>query len=106
LRILIVDDNKDHQHLMKESIEESIKDVYIEFADTGKDCLLKLAGEAYSMLIIDFSLSETNGIELFRNIIQKKIDVPVIMVTGFGNESIAVEAMKLGAYDYIVKSDA
>ena len=91
---------------MKESIEESIKDVCIEFSDTGKDCLLKLAAEAYSMLIIDFSLSEINGIELFRNIIQKEIDIPVIMVTGFGNESVAVEAMKLGAYDYIVKSDA
>jgi PAS domain S-box-containing protein len=106
LRILIVDDNKDHQQLMKESIEESIKDVCIEFSDTGKDCLLKLSTEAYSLLIIDFSLSEINGIELFRNIIQKKIDIPVIMVTGFGNESVAVEAMKLGAYDYIVKSDA
>jgi PAS domain S-box-containing protein len=106
LRILIVDDNKDHQHLMKESIEESIKDVCIEFSDTGKDCLLKLSEEAYSILIIDFSLSETSGLELFRNIIQKKIDIPVIMVTGFGNESVAVEAMKLGAYDYIVKSDA
>jgi PAS domain S-box-containing protein len=106
LRILIVDDDKDHQHLMKESIEESIKDVRIDSSDTGKDCLLKLSEETYSILIIDFSLSEINGLELFRNIIQRKIDVPVIMVTGFGNENIAVVAMKLGAYDYIVKSDA
>lgn len=106
MRVLIVDDSKDHQDLMKESIEESIKDVYVEFADTGKDCLLKLSKEFYDILIIDFSLSETSGLELFRNIIQKEIDIPVIMVTGFGNESIAVEAMKLGAYDYIVKSDA
>ncbi len=106
LRILIVDDNKDHQHLMKESIEESIKDVYIEFSDTGKDCLFKLSEETYSILIIDFSLSETSGLKLFRNVIQNKIDIPVIMVTGFGNENVAVEAMKLGAYDYIVKSDA
>ncbi|MFQ5714305.1 MAG: response regulator [Candidatus Scalinduaceae bacterium] len=106
LRILIVDDNKDHQHLMKESIEESIKDVYIEFSDTGKECLFKLSEETYSILIIDFSLSETSGLKLFRNVIQNKIDIPVIMVTGFGNENVAVEAMKLGAYDYIVKSDA
>ncbi len=106
LRILIVDDNKDHQLLMQAFIEESIKDVYVDFSDTGKDCLLKLSEETYSMLIIDFSLSETNGLELFRNIIQKEVDIPVIMVTGFGNENVAVEAMKLGAYDYIVKSDA
>ncbi len=106
LRVLIVDDNKDHQLLMQAFIVESIKDVYVDFSDTGKDCLLKLSEETYNILIIDFSLSETNGLELFRNIIQKEIDVPVIMVTGFGNENIAVEAMKLGAYDYIVKSDA
>ncbi len=106
LRILIVDDNKDHQLLMQAFIVESIKDVYVDFSDTGKDCLLKLSEETYSMLIIDFSLSETNGLELFRNIIQKEVDIPVIMVTGFGNENVAVEAMKLGAYDYIVKSDA
>lgn len=106
LRILIVDDNKDHQLLMQAFIVESIKDVYVDFSDTGKDCLLKLSEETYNMLIIDFSLSETNGLELFRNIIQKEVDIPVIMVTGFGNENVAVEAMKLGAYDYIVKSDA
>ncbi len=106
LRILIVDDNEDHQHLMKESIEESVKDVYIEFSATGKDCLFKLSEETYSILIIDFSLSETSGLKLFRNVIQNKIDIPVIIVTGFGNENVAVEAMKLGAYDYIVKSDA
>lgn len=106
MRILIVDDNKDHQLLMQAFIVESIKDVYVDFSDTGKDCLLKLSEETYSMLIIDFSLSETNGLELFRNIIQKEVDIPVIMVTGFGNENVAVEAMKLGAYDYIVKSDA
>jgi len=106
LRVLIVDDNKDHQLLMQAFIVESIKDVYVDFSDTGKDCLLKLSEETYNILIIDFSLSETNGLELFRNIIQKEVDIPVIMVTGFGNENIAVEAMKLGAYDYIVKSDA
>jgi len=80
---------------MQAFIVESIKDVYVDFSDTGKDCLLKLSEETYSMLIIDFSLSETNGLELFRNIIQKEVDIPVIMVTGFGNENIAVEAMKL-----------
>lgn len=106
LRLLIVDDNKEHQQLMKDSIQESTKDIEIMFSDTGRDFLDKVSKNIFDILLIDYSLSETNGLELLRNVTQREIDVPVIMITAFGNENIAVEAMKLGAYDYIVKSDA
>ena len=98
LRLLIVDDDKEHQHLIKESIEVSIKDIIIDFSSTGKDCRLKLSKEVYDMLIIDCSLSETSGLVLLRELVQEDIDVPVVMVTAYGNENIAVDGMKLGAY--------
>jgi len=106
IRLLIVDDNIDHQLLMKEAVQESIKDVRIMLSNTGKDCLHKIAEENFDMLIIDYSLSEINGLELLKSVTQRGIDIPVVMVTAFGNEDIAVDAMKLGAYDYIVKSEA
>ncbi|MFQ5965203.1 MAG: response regulator [Candidatus Scalinduaceae bacterium] len=104
LRVLIADDNKDHQCLIKESIKGSIQDIDIGFADTGKDCMHKLFNETFDLLIVDFSLSDMDGLGVLRNVNQKKCDIPIIMVTAFGNENVAVEAMKLGAYDYMVKS--
>ena len=105
LRVLIVDDNKDHQNLMKESIGASVQDTNIEFSDTGEECLLKLLREKYDVLIVDFNLSDMDGLEVLRNVNQRKLNFPVIIVTAFGDENVAVEAMKLGAYDYIVKSE-
>ena len=59
----------------------------------------------YDALLVDFNLRETNGLEVIKDITKKGLDIPIIMVTAFGNENIAAEAIKQGAYDYIVKSD-
>ncbi len=106
LNILIVDDNRDHQILMEESLMQFIEEVNILFAGTGKECFLELSKQNYDVIVIDFNLSDMDGLELLRSMNYKKYNIPVVMVTAFGDENVAVEAMKLGAYDYIVKSDS
>lgn len=56
------------------------------------------------LLILDYKLEEMSAKELIQNLRQKNIDVPFIIMTGFGDEQIAVEMMKLGAKDYLVKN--
>ncbi|KHE91668.1 MAG: response regulator [Candidatus Scalindua rubra] len=102
--ILIVDDNKDHQILMEEALEQFIQEANLVFVGTGEECLLKLSKEDYEAVVIDFNLSDMDGLEVLRSMNYKEYNIPAIMVTAFGDENIAVEAMKLGALDYIVKS--
>ncbi|GAX60079.1 signal transduction histidine kinase [Candidatus Scalindua japonica] len=103
--ILIVDDNEDHQILMKEALMQSVQEANIVFAGTGQECLLLLSKGKYDTVIIDFSLSDMNGLEVLRSMHCKKYNIPVVMVTAFGDENVAVEAMKLGVFDYVVKSE-
>ena len=105
MNILIVDDNKDHQVLMEEALVKLIDEVNIVFASTGEECFHELIKEKYDAIVIDFNLSDMDGLEVLRSMSDKEYKTPSVMVTAFGDENVAVEAMKLGAFDYIVKSD-
>ncbi len=103
--ILIVDDNEDHQQLMEYALKQFIRDANIVYSSTGEECLLALSKESFDAVVIDFNLSDMDGLDVLRNINSMKYNIPVVMVTAFGDEIIAVKAIKLGAYDYIVKAD-
>ena len=105
LNILIVDDNEDHQILMEEALLQFDQEANVVFAGTGEECFLKLSKENYDAVVVDFNLSDMNGLEVLRSMNYKEYKSPVVMVTAFGDENVAVEAMKLGACDYIVKSE-
>jgi DNA-binding NtrC family response regulator len=75
----------------------------ITVAENGRNCLEKLSKAKFSVVLLDYSLPVMDGLQVFEEIQRQAYDVPVIIVTGRGNESIAVEAMKKGVYDYIVK---
>ena len=104
-KILIVDDNEDHQILMEETLKQFIPDTNVVLATTGEECFLELSKGNYEAVVIDFSLSDMDGLEVLRRMNYKEYNIPTIMVTAFGDENIAVDAMKLGALDYIVKSN-
>ena len=105
LNILIVDDNEDHQILMEDALKQHKRNVEVVFACTGEECIHKLSKEAFDTIIIDYSLSDMNGLEVLKCINCKENNYPVIMVTAFGDENVAVEAMKVGACDYIAKAE-
>lgn len=105
LNILIVDDNEDHQVLMEDALKQHKQDVEIVVACTGEECIAKLSKESFDVIIIDYSLSDMNGLEVLKCINCKEKNYAVIMVTAFGDESVAVEAMKIGACDYITKEE-
>lgn len=105
LNILIVDDNEDHQILMEDVLKQDKQNVEVVFVCTGEECIHKLSNEAFDATIIDYSLSDMNGIEVLKRINHQENNCPVIMATAFGDESVAVEAMKVGACDYIAKEE-
>lgn len=69
----------------------------------GVSALEKLKGQNYDLVISDLRMPELNGLELLRKVNEEEIAVPVIIISGYGTVESAVEAMKLGAFDFILK---
>ncbi|MBC8199263.1 MAG: diguanylate cyclase [Desulfobacteraceae bacterium] len=105
MKVLIIEDNPDHAELARLALEPHFEVCLFE---SGKGCLQYLKGLAGNdwpaAILLDYSLPEMDGLAVFERIRERGYNMPVIMVTGQGNENIAVEAMKKGAYDYVVKS--
>jgi len=102
-RILIIEDNMVTARLLQKKLETAGYIVeHVRDSETG---ITRATSESFDILAIDYSLPGRNGLEIIRILGAKGIFPPTIMVTGSGDERIAVEAMKLGAKDYIVKDD-
>ncbi|MFC1490097.1 response regulator [Candidatus Latescibacterota bacterium] len=101
-KILLFEDDQDDQGL----IAQALKDYYdnICCVTTGEECLEELKNDFYDVVLLDYSLPDYNGLEVLQQIIDIGIQIPVIMITGQGDESIAAESIKIGAYDYVNKS--
>jgi diguanylate cyclase (GGDEF)-like protein len=103
-RILLVEDNVDHALLAKLSIVEA-HGYEVVMAYDGEQALDLFQRESYDLALLDYNLpGRLDGLNVLRKMVERKSDFPVILITGLGSETVAVEAMKMGAYDYIVKS--
>ncbi|MBN1969955.1 MAG: response regulator [Candidatus Delongbacteria bacterium] len=100
-KILVVDDDKDLRETLVQFLE--IFDHSVDQAINGKNALEIFKENKYDCIISDIQMPVMNGIEFLENL--KKIDkiVPVILLTGVKDLSIAIDSMKLGAHDYLVK---
>jgi response regulator RpfG family c-di-GMP phosphodiesterase len=103
--ILIVDDSQAHRLLMKKNLLRAIAQAGIHEAESGKDCFEQMGNTRHDLVLLDYSLPDTTGLEVLGRLRKEYAHVPVIMVTGQGNEQIIHEAVRLGASDYIVKDD-
>jgi signal transduction histidine kinase len=103
-QIVIIEDQEAHFELMKRAIVKEFPSARIHhFPDAGT-CLEHLDDLNPDIIVADYLMPGMNGIEFLEALKRDSRDTPVIMLTGQGNESIAVHAMKLGAWDYLVKS--
>lgn len=81
----------------------STKRYEADAVDSGIATLEALHKKKYDVLILDYKMPGISGLQVMQKMQEEKMDIPVVMLTGAGSENIAVEAMKLGAYDYIRK---
>jgi DNA-binding NtrC family response regulator len=101
-RLLIVEDKESLAHMLRESVASD--GLEAEIASNGKDAIRWLAeGRRYVAVLTDLRLPGADGIAVLRQAKESDPDVPVIVMTAFGTIENAVEAMKLGAYDFIQK---
>jgi len=100
-RILVIDDDKVVRELLKDFFET--KDFEVVTASEGESGLNLLKEDKFDLLLLDHMLPGMDGMDILRNISSEQIDITSIMITGHGKIQNAVEAMKLGAFDYITK---
>ncbi len=100
-KILVIDDDRDMRFLLLRYLKKNDFEVFE--ADSGKAALGFLSKTRPDLILCDFKLGDTNGNALLKEIKHHYHDIPVIIITGYADIKIAVEVMKLGAYDYVIK---
>ncbi len=100
-KILVIDDNETLRYALSELLGES--GFECKTADDGPSALNELKNNSYDLAILDMKLPGMNGLEILKRIRDINKDIPVIMITAFGDVRTAVEAMKCGAQDFITK---
>jgi signal transduction histidine kinase len=103
LCLLIVDDSpEDREHYRRMLAQDPEYQYRFLEAETGEEGLEAALGAAPDCLLLDYRLPDVDGLE-FLTRLRERLRVPVIVLTGQGSESVAVEAMKGGAQDYLLK---
>ena len=100
-RVLVVDDNKE----LREILEEFLKSDghYVEGSPNGRDALERHQKSPFDLIITDLNMPEISGMELIKTIRKENQDTEFVIITGYASMDSAVEAVRIGAFDYIVK---
>lgn len=104
IKFLIVDDNPDDRTLAKRELNREFKETQIIEVLNFEQFEESLAHKNFDFVITDYQLRWSNGLKILKMLKQEYPNCPVIMFTGTGSEEIAVEAMKEGLDDYVIKS--
>ena len=101
LSILVVDDEATYRHVLTQTLERHGH--RIATCESGDAAIELLKKTKYDMVLLDYKMPGTSGINVLQWMYGMKIDIPVIVITGYGSEEIALEAWKWGAKEYFVK---
>jgi DNA-binding NtrC family response regulator len=101
-RIMIVDDDKTvRDFLQRYLVQKGFAQVYS--LGSGEEAIARMQSEEIKLVFLDVKMPGMNGIDVLRQIKKINRDTGVIMITGYPEEEVTKEAIKEGAYDYIIK---
>src|SRR3954451_18700854 len=100
-RILVVDDERVIREILSDFL--SLEGYVVRTVEDGMEALKELQRRSYNLVISDLKMPNMTGLELIERITALGIPVLTVIMTGFGTVETAIEAMKQGAYDYILK---
>ncbi len=100
-KILIIDDERSIRNTLKDILE--FEKHQITLAENGKQALEIIQSQVFDLIFSDIKMPEMDGIELLGHFMEREIEAPIVMISGHGNIETAVECIKKGAFDFIVK---
>jgi DNA-binding response OmpR family regulator len=99
--VLIVDDEKNIRLTLSLALEKL--NLPVDTAANGEEALKKLADKSYGLMLLDLRMPGMDGMEVLKRARETRPEVEVVIITAFGSVELAVEAMKLGAVDFLQK---
>jgi len=99
-RVLIVDDDKNIRRMIEINLRRE-KEYEVLMAANGEACLRVLTEEIPDLVLLDIQMPGIDGIETLKRIREEYPKIPVVMISAHGTIETAVQAMKLGAYDFL-----
>jgi len=102
IRLLIVDDDKEIRNILSIFLAEG-GEFIIDTAGTGEEAFSKHINASYDIVVTDINMPGMNGIELIKQIRKREDTVEFIIITGYASVDTAIDAVRLGAFDYVVK---
>ncbi len=103
IQVLLIEDEEPIRRVLSRILSEENENYQVTEAVDGKEGLKILGSKQFDLVLCDIKMPKMDGIEVLQKSNEKNMHVPFIMLTGHGNVETAVEAMKLGAYDFILK---
>jgi len=101
VKILLIDDDADLCHFLREELES--RGHHVECLDRGESGPKLLAEGEFDLVLLDNKMPGLSGIDFLAAMQERGIHVPVILMTGFATTDTAIQAMNLGAFDYVIK---
>lgn len=105
LKVLIVEDSKIEAKFTANLLKKNGYIVVSERVETGEEMIEALENRKWDIVISDYQLPDFNGMEALKIFMERDIDIPFILVSGKIGEETAVDLMKMGAHDYIMKGN-
>jgi DNA-binding NtrC family response regulator len=100
-RLLIIDDERKMCTVLKAAFEN--KDMLVTTANSGEAAMAAMSIEVFDVILSDIKMPGISGMDVLKKVKQKNPDTEVLLMTAFADAQTAVDAMKNGAYDYIIK---
>jgi CheY-like chemotaxis protein len=100
--ILVVEDSEFDRYIV-ERVFRAIGNWAAEFVGSGDDALIRLQEKKFDLILADLHMPRMNGLELLKRVQERGIQTPVVIMTGKGSEDLAIQALRNGAANYIVK---
>ena len=103
VRVLYAEDDLPDTDLTKTYFEVNAPDFELDVVPTGRQCLSMLRQGRHDVLLLDNHLPDMDGIDVLKELAAADASIPVVMVTGVGDEDLVVQVLRLGAVDYVSK---
>lgn len=105
LKILVVEDNMGDYFLVHEYLHSNFSNPTITHNELLEDAHRSLSGEQFDVILLDLTLPDSNGKESVESVVKMANDAPVIVLTGYSDRQFAMDSLKIGVQDYLIKDE-